>query len=231
MGTPIQQLRTDGGARRDRTADLLHAMQALSQLSYSPTRGRERYASGPEPVKQTGSVVARPQNPRCGRALGAARRVRRQARLTRRGRAAPPSGRSAGRRPPPDTATRSGCATLPSADAARSATASITSWTAAGVPVGKRRKASPSACKQRHGLRRSDSCAAALSSYCVEVAGRRNGCSAPSPSTSWHARAARWRRLRAAPIVSCAMPERAPGCARSPAASCVPAARASCAAD
>ena len=26
----------DGGARRDRTADLLHAMQALSQLSYSP---------------------------------------------------------------------------------------------------------------------------------------------------------------------------------------------------
>jgi hypothetical protein len=26
-----------GGARRDRTADLLHAMQALSQLSYSPT--------------------------------------------------------------------------------------------------------------------------------------------------------------------------------------------------
>ena len=29
-----------GGARRDRTADLLHAMQALSQLSYSPTEPR-----------------------------------------------------------------------------------------------------------------------------------------------------------------------------------------------
>jgi hypothetical protein len=28
-----------GGARRDRTADLLHAMQALSQLSYGPVRG------------------------------------------------------------------------------------------------------------------------------------------------------------------------------------------------
>jgi hypothetical protein len=28
-----------GGARRDRTADLLHAMQALSQLSYGPTAG------------------------------------------------------------------------------------------------------------------------------------------------------------------------------------------------
>ncbi|SPO54083.1 protein of unknown function [Pseudomonas sp. JV551A1] len=30
----------NGGAKRDRTADLLHAMQALSQLSYSPeTKG------------------------------------------------------------------------------------------------------------------------------------------------------------------------------------------------
>jgi len=29
----------DGGAKRDRTADLLHAMQALSQLSYSPILG------------------------------------------------------------------------------------------------------------------------------------------------------------------------------------------------
>jgi hypothetical protein len=27
-----------GGARRDRTADLLHAMQALSQLSYGPAQ-------------------------------------------------------------------------------------------------------------------------------------------------------------------------------------------------
>ena len=31
-----------GGARRDRTADLLHAMQALSQLSYGPIWERER---------------------------------------------------------------------------------------------------------------------------------------------------------------------------------------------
>ena len=28
-----------GGGKRDRTADLLHAMQALSQLSYTPTKG------------------------------------------------------------------------------------------------------------------------------------------------------------------------------------------------
>ena len=34
----------DGGARRDRTADLLHAMQALSQLSYNPqTVERAKY--------------------------------------------------------------------------------------------------------------------------------------------------------------------------------------------
>jgi hypothetical protein len=32
-----QRKSKSGGARRDRTADLLHAMQALSQLSYGPT--------------------------------------------------------------------------------------------------------------------------------------------------------------------------------------------------
>ena len=40
-------LRNIGGARRDRTADLLHAMQALSQLSYSPTERRTIGMSGP----------------------------------------------------------------------------------------------------------------------------------------------------------------------------------------
>ncbi len=39
-----------GGARRDRTADLLHAMQALSQLSYSPTEAGT-LCSQPETVK------------------------------------------------------------------------------------------------------------------------------------------------------------------------------------
>jgi len=33
----INRSAKSGGARRDRTADLLHAMQALSQLSYGPT--------------------------------------------------------------------------------------------------------------------------------------------------------------------------------------------------
>ena len=32
-----------GGGKRDRTADLLHAMQALSQLSYTPAENRELY--------------------------------------------------------------------------------------------------------------------------------------------------------------------------------------------
>src|ERR1700757_124049 len=38
-----------GGARRDRTADLLHAMQALSQLSYGPVTcsGTSRFPGRP----------------------------------------------------------------------------------------------------------------------------------------------------------------------------------------
>mgnify|MGYP000250484504 FL=1 len=36
MGTDKDYEKAIGGARRDRTADLLHAMQALSQLSYGP---------------------------------------------------------------------------------------------------------------------------------------------------------------------------------------------------
>src|ERR1700740_3793379 len=40
-----------GGARRDRTADLLHAMQALSQLSYGPTQGRRNVRTAPGIVK------------------------------------------------------------------------------------------------------------------------------------------------------------------------------------
>ena len=57
MGTP-GDAGIDGGARRDRTADLLHAMQALSQLSYSPTRGCGLYARLPGPVKKTAHYAA-----------------------------------------------------------------------------------------------------------------------------------------------------------------------------
>src|SRR6266566_4490529 len=38
--------RSDSGAERDRTVDLLNAIQALSQLSYSPTRRPRRIARG-----------------------------------------------------------------------------------------------------------------------------------------------------------------------------------------
>ena len=39
-------IREIGGARRDRTADLLHAMQALSQLSYGPIPARWEFCPG-----------------------------------------------------------------------------------------------------------------------------------------------------------------------------------------
>jgi hypothetical protein len=38
-----------GGDKRDRTADLLHAMQALSQLSYTPGNEKANYTEPPTP--------------------------------------------------------------------------------------------------------------------------------------------------------------------------------------
>src|ERR1700722_5206370 len=38
----MTSLCSDGGGKRDRTADLLHAMQALSQLSYTPLAEQKR---------------------------------------------------------------------------------------------------------------------------------------------------------------------------------------------
>jgi hypothetical protein len=40
----IQAIDLFGGAKRDRTADLLNAIQALSQLSYGPTGGPDDHA-------------------------------------------------------------------------------------------------------------------------------------------------------------------------------------------
>ena len=56
MGTPKTANR--GGARRDRTADLLHAMQALSQLSYGPTEGPRRYLRPPTLSRTSGWPIA-----------------------------------------------------------------------------------------------------------------------------------------------------------------------------
>ena len=54
-----------GGAERDRTVDLLNAIQALSQLSYGPTRqvttanaiGRSKFQRNPECSE--GSLIGR----------------------------------------------------------------------------------------------------------------------------------------------------------------------------
>ena len=53
MGTLAKICGGTGGARRDRTADLLHAMQALSQLSYSPTQEARNVCEGGGCVKKT----------------------------------------------------------------------------------------------------------------------------------------------------------------------------------
>jgi hypothetical protein len=68
-----------GGARRDRTADLLHAMQALSQLSYGPTRRRGKVHDLGNFVKEMnrlrisgGQQGSRPEQ-RCGAPLSRGR--------------------------------------------------------------------------------------------------------------------------------------------------------------
>jgi hypothetical protein len=57
-----------GGGTRDRTADLLHAMQALSQLSYTPNgETAEPYCTRPDKpfLLETGGVDgARTRDPR-----------------------------------------------------------------------------------------------------------------------------------------------------------------------
>src|SRR5262245_27173921 len=46
-----------GGARRDRTADLLHAMQALSQLSYGPLTVRRAVGDAPGKTQNHSSGI------------------------------------------------------------------------------------------------------------------------------------------------------------------------------
>ncbi len=46
-----------GGARRNRTADLLNAIQALSQLSYGPETGVERAGFGRPAVSRARNIV------------------------------------------------------------------------------------------------------------------------------------------------------------------------------
>jgi hypothetical protein len=61
MGTQAEnqssQTVKSGGARRDRTADLLHAMQALSQLSYGPIRRRGTLPEAQQFVKKMNGLL------------------------------------------------------------------------------------------------------------------------------------------------------------------------------
>jgi hypothetical protein len=61
----IERKQQTGGARRDRTADLLHAMQALSQLSYGPTWRRGTLPDGNQFVKKLNDLCA-PNSPGLG---------------------------------------------------------------------------------------------------------------------------------------------------------------------
>src|SRR5206468_4363816 len=63
--TGTTSIRT-GGGKRDRTADLLHAMQALSQLSYTPDRARNYSVFCPPESSPCTNVLA------CRRLKGAA---------------------------------------------------------------------------------------------------------------------------------------------------------------
>ena len=101
-----------GGARRDRTADLLHAMQALSQLSYGPTRKRAHATQPPKGCQA---------EPAGGLARAASMRASVRAR---------PSNSSVtsigGETAVPVTATRTGCAILPSPLCRRAASSAST---------------------------------------------------------------------------------------------------------
>jgi hypothetical protein len=58
--TSLMKQEKFGGARRDRTVDLLHAMQALSQLSYSPNAhiiNRVNGAHNMKPLKQCQRLI------------------------------------------------------------------------------------------------------------------------------------------------------------------------------
>ena len=105
-----------GGARRDRTVDLLHAMQALSQLSYGPIQRGRILRNSPRSVNALAKAMASP-------AARASARLPRIASVWSIG----------GETLPPDTATRSGCATLPSPSPPASASAWIAPWIAAAV--------------------------------------------------------------------------------------------------
>jgi hypothetical protein len=101
-----------GGASRDRTDDLFHAMEALSQLSYGPIRAAGNYAPPRVLSSLTGQRCER--NPRavqdaaCARARAASKRASVRSRPSKASVAS-----MGGETAVPVTATRTGCAILP----------------------------------------------------------------------------------------------------------------------
>src|SRR5574343_1848076 len=79
-GDPDFLLSHFGGGKRDRTADLLHAMQALSQLSYTPA-AKEGRIIGTSPAVVKGfsrffrDTVRAPRSPCRGRSGRSPRRL------------------------------------------------------------------------------------------------------------------------------------------------------------
>jgi hypothetical protein len=65
----LQVVEFFGGADRDRTDDLLNAIQALSQLSYGPTTGRLRYVRDLPGLFFACSITSAPKNVNNGRNL------------------------------------------------------------------------------------------------------------------------------------------------------------------
>jgi hypothetical protein len=115
MGTHWPKRRGLGGARRDRTADLLHAMQALSQLSYSPTREARNVGEGLEAVKKRSAHTTRgkhTQRPVADHDSANFRAADKRPSVVSR----PSTSRVTsigGETDVPETATRTGCATFP----------------------------------------------------------------------------------------------------------------------
>ena len=104
--------RNYGGARRDRTADLLHAMQALSQLSYGPTREGGEGTEGARRCQDIKAADAKPFTPSAlSRVVHPAEALRRAASRRASVRSRPSSSSVAsigGETAVPVTATRTG---------------------------------------------------------------------------------------------------------------------------
>ncbi len=210
MGTQASKHRNQvlanqtGGARRDRTADLLHAMQALSQLSYGPTWRRGT-------LPDRGQFVKKMNELRAPKRLGHAPSATESPLLPRMAKVASMGGETV----PPHTARRMGCASLPSEMPFAVARAADEFVNCRRRPL--RQSVELDRCsRQQRQIRRQSHACAPLFRRKPSAAGKRTRCSAPSRAPSWRARAAPARFARAAH-------HRSSRCRRVPSASAAPA--------